>query len=185
MGGNTFIQVPNNIDNSITLKRFLSKLVLELDVAFGNRGNNSFTTNSSLSSILSTLDKQIKSIDAEGLTYIKLDGSRELTGIQSYDTTFVFTNANELITKSYVDTEVQEVKDYIESEIVLAKDYTDSELVLLKNYVDTNFTNNPIQLAITDLALTISSPPTQAQVQSISNKVDSILAALRSSNIIS
>lgn len=174
MGGNTFIQVPNNIDNSITLKRFLSKLVLELDVAFGNRGNNSFTTNASLSSVLTTLDKQIKSIEAEGLTYIKLDGSRELTGIQSYDTAFVFTNANELITKSYVDAEVQ-----------IAKDYIDSEVVLLKNYVDTNFTNNPIQLAIANLALTISNPPTQAQVQDISSKVDSILAALRSSNIIS
>lgn len=185
MGGNTFIQVPNNIDNSITLKRFLSKLVLELDVAFGNRGNNSFTTNASLSSVLTTLDKQIKSIEAEGLTYIKLDGSRELTGIQSYDTAFVFTNANELITKSYVDDEVQIAKDYTDTEVQIAKDYTDSEVVLLKNYVDTNFTNNPIQLAIANLALTISNPPTQAQVQDISNKVDSILAALRSSNIIS
>ena len=174
MVGNTFIQVPNNIENSLTLKRFLSKLVLELDVAFGNRGNNSFTTNSSLSSVLTTLDTKIKSIEEDGLTYSKLDGSRELTGIQTYESSFVFTNANELITKLYVDDEVQ-----------IAKDYTDSEVLLLKDYVDTNFTNNPIQVAISDLALTISNPPTQEQVQAISNKVDSILAALRSSNIIS
>ena len=174
MGGNTFIQVPNNIENSLTLKRFLSKLVLELDVAFGNRGNNSFTTNSSLSSVLTTLNTKINSIEEDGLTYSKLDGSRELTGIQTYESSFVFTNANELITKLYVDDEVQ-----------IAKDYTDSEVLVLKDYVDTNFTNNPIQVAISDLALTISNPPTQAQVQAISNKVDSILAALRSSNIIS
>ena len=174
MVGNTFIQVPNNIENSLTLKRFLSKLVLELDVAFGNRGNNSFTTNSSLSSVLTTLDTKIKSIEEDGLTYSKLDGSRELTGIQTYESSFVFTNSNELITKLYVDDEVQ-----------IAKDYTDSEVLLLKDYVDTNFTNNTIQVAISDLALTISNPPTQAQVQAISNKVDSILVALRSSNIIS
>lgn len=185
MGGNTFIQVPNNIENSLTLKRFLSKLVLELDVAFGNRGNNSFTTNSSLSSVLTTLDTKIKIIEEDGLTYSKLDGSRELTGIQTYESSFVFTNANELITKLYVDDEVQIAKDYTDSEVQIAKDYTDSEVLLLKDYVDTNFTNNPIQVAISDLALTISNPPTQEQVQAISNKVDSILAALRSSNIIS
>ncbi len=46
-------------------------------------------------------------------------------------------------------------------------------------------TANPIQEAITDLKQTISATPTQAEVQAISTKVDAILAALRSANIIS
>ena len=46
-------------------------------------------------------------------------------------------------------------------------------------------TANPTQKAITDLKQTITNPPTQEEVQAISAKVDAILAALRSANIIS
>ena len=46
-------------------------------------------------------------------------------------------------------------------------------------------TANPIQEAITDLEQTISATPTRAEIQAISDKVDSILAALRSAKIIS
>jgi len=46
-------------------------------------------------------------------------------------------------------------------------------------------TANPIQTAIADLGQTISETPTQAEIQAISNKVDSILAALRRAKIIS
>lgn len=46
-------------------------------------------------------------------------------------------------------------------------------------------TANPIQAAIADLDQTISATPTQAEIQAISDKVDSILAALRSAKIIS
>ena len=46
-------------------------------------------------------------------------------------------------------------------------------------------TANPIQPAIANLDQTISATPTQEEVQAISGKVDSILAALRSAKIIS
>ena len=46
-------------------------------------------------------------------------------------------------------------------------------------------TANPMQAAIADLDQTISATPTQAEIQAISDKVDSILAALRSAKIIS
>ncbi len=46
-------------------------------------------------------------------------------------------------------------------------------------------TANPIQAAIADLDQTISATPTQAEIQAISDKVNSILAALRSAKIIS
>ena len=45
-------------------------------------------------------------------------------------------------------------------------------------------TANPIQPAIADLHQTISATPTLAEVQAISDKVDSILAALRRAKII-
>ena len=47
-----------------------------------------------------------------------------------------------------------------------------------------NYTSNPIQTVIADLAQTISNPPTQTEVQDISDKIDVILQALRDANII-
>ena len=41
-----------------------------------------------------------------------------------------------------------------------------------------------MQAAIADLDLTVSDPPTQAQVQDIADKVDAILAALRLAEVI-
>lgn len=64
------------------------------------------------------------------------------------------------------------------------KTFTSDTDIIAKKYVDDNFTNNPKQAAIANLGLTISNPPTQAEVQAVSNKVDAILAALRSANII-
>ena len=195
MAGNTFIQVPNDITSPIILKRFLGKLILELDKAFGNRGQVSFASNKDLNKFLVSLNTQIEEIVIEGKTYTKLDGSRPNTGIQTYSDSFVFTNANDLITKVYVDTEITTLTNYIGTEITTLTEYVDTEIVTLTSYVDTeittlteyidtNFTNNPIQASIASLAITVSNPPNQAEVQAIADKVDDILVKLRDSNII-
>lgn len=45
---NTFIQVPNDVGDSVALHRFLSRLVEQVDVAFGERSSEGFATVSSL-----------------------------------------------------------------------------------------------------------------------------------------
>ena len=40
MAGNTFIQVPPNLDDKVALKRFLEKLVLQVDSIFSKRGQS-------------------------------------------------------------------------------------------------------------------------------------------------
>jgi hypothetical protein len=45
-----------------------------------------------------------------------------------------------------------------------------------------DFANNPRIEAVTDLNQTISDPPTQAEVQAISDKIDELLGKLRSAN---
>ena len=184
MAGNTFIQVPNDITSPIILKRFLGKLILELDKAFGNRGQVSFASNKDLNKFLVSLNTQIEELVIEGLTYTKLDGSRPNTGIQSYSDSFVFTKANDLITKYYVDTEITTLIEYVDTEITTLTEYVDTEITTLTEYVDTNFTNNPSQASIASLAITVSNQPTQAEVQAIADKVDDILVKLRDSNII-
>lgn len=55
MAGNTFIQIPLNITDEDTLKRFLNKLIQELDIAFGNRGTSPIFTNNPKQNSISTL----------------------------------------------------------------------------------------------------------------------------------
>lgn len=45
---NTFIQVPNDVGDPIALHRFLSRLVEQVDVAFGERASEGFATVNSL-----------------------------------------------------------------------------------------------------------------------------------------
>lgn len=177
MVGSTFIQVPPDVTDARTLKRFLDKLVLQLDVAFGNRGNNSFATNTQVLSNVGSLQELINILNEQSLTYSLVDGTRPYTNVVSYSKDNVLKDLN-LVHKKYT-TDTFEPK-------------FDKNTAFNKNFGTTSgtvteggtTTNNPIQPAITDLGLTISNPPTQAQVQQISNKVDSILAILRSTNII-
>lgn len=56
MANSTFIQVPHDVTDSISLKRFLNKLIQELDTAFSNRGSSGFTTITSLEDLNTTAE---------------------------------------------------------------------------------------------------------------------------------
>lgn len=183
----SFIQVPPNVADATTLKRFLEKLVLQIDEAFGNRGDSAFLKedewNKASGTISATVQKwlgefreeivemielleeeiavikeQIEVIEEdilelreEDLTFVKLDGSRKITGELLYD-----------------------------DDVVVSED----QALVNKKYVDDNFTDNPAQADIANLSLTISNPPTQSEVQTISDKIDTVLNALRNSKIL-
>jgi hypothetical protein len=57
MAGNTFIQVPSDITNTVTLRRFLEKLSLQVDTAFSKRGTNGFITGLSIEELVSTISE--------------------------------------------------------------------------------------------------------------------------------
>jgi len=171
MAGNysTFIQVPSNVDDPMVLKRFLDKLIQELDVAFGNRGDSrfakpeemqGFVENTSFENELAELNAKLNSMQEEidRLKEVKLpfdindympkDGSEDFTGIVSYDTNKVFTNGKQLVSKNYVDF------------------------------------MHPTQPAIYNLQLVISDPPTPDEIYTIIDKLHETLTALRDSRII-
>lgn len=155
MAGSTFIQIPSDLSDYTTMRRFLEKLVQQLDIAFGNRGTSGFSSVSTvvdLNNLVTNIESSLNSKISTALQgYSRLDGTREYSGIVSYDASKVFTLPEELISKSYVDT---------------------------------NFTNNPIQANIPLLEQTISLMYTQSELQDISDKVDSIIEGLVASNII-
>ena len=173
----TFIQLPQDIKDPLQLRRFLDKLVQQLDIAFGNRGTSPFVTTDGFLRGVNTLQELISAIQEEAKLYSKTDGSRAFTGVVSYD------EDKQLVGNNLVD--VHYVEGYAEPKFAkrtaFNKDFGSSTGTVTEGGTTTN---NPIQPIISDLNQTISDPPTQAEVQAISDKVDAILDALRNANIL-
>jgi len=60
---NTFIQLPMDVSNPIELRRFLDKLVQQVDVAFGHRGSGGFASNLSLAEIIDIINNHDQRLD--------------------------------------------------------------------------------------------------------------------------
>lgn len=175
MAGSSFIAVPPNINDSLVLKRFLDTLVLKLDEAFGNRGSNEFVTVDGVNSI----QELIVEINKETATLVKLDGSREITGVLKYSGDLPINEDKEIPHNKHL-------KDNYEPIIPIKNSAFNKNFGTTADTVTEGgtTTNNPRQADIANLGLTISNPPTQAQVQAVADKVDSILVALRNANIL-
>jgi len=65
---NTFIQLPMDVANPWELRRFLDKLVQQLDIAFGNRGPGGFASSLSLVEVIQILnDHELRLDNIEGI----------------------------------------------------------------------------------------------------------------------
>ena len=193
VGKSTFSQVPINLQDQETLRRFLSSIVEQINIAFGNIGDSKFADNNYIVSEVNTINGRlnyidikintnsngITSIQAEDLTFSKLDGSRPFTNIVSYNNTKTFTSgSNELVDVTYSENTYE---PKFSKNSAFNKNFGSSSGTVTEGGTTTN---NPQQAAIAQLTQTISSPPTQAEVQAIQDKVNSILTALGNANII-
>lgn len=162
MVNSTFISVPLNVDDPVTLRRFLETLVLKLDEAFGNRGNEPFATESSFNAATDSVTQAINDLIAEDKLFVKLDGSRLIYAPLKYATGVSASTDADLANVAYV-----------------------------KGNSTNNPKQSAISdIAMT--AITRASAYDQAEAQSVADelkvvadKVDTILSALRSSSIIS
>lgn len=117
MADNIFIQIPHDVADVITLKRFLAKLIQEIDGVFTNAKDSRASLESSIDKVTDSIDKvkeelsEIEKVDKS--LFIKKDGSVDFTDIVSYDTAKTFTSANELISKKYADDEITKLKALI------------------------------------------------------------------------
>jgi len=69
-----------------------------------------------------------------------------------------------------------------ETQIVIPTQLSKDRVLLGMLQSMQDWTKKPRIVAVADLSLTVSNPPTQAEVQAIANKVDELLGALRSTN---
>ena len=176
----TFIQLPLDVSDPIQLRRFLDKLVQQLDISFGNRGDSPFVSANHFLSGIGTIQDLIGALEKEALTYSKIDGSRDYTAIVKYSSDRVFsTGSNQLVDVKYTE-DTYEPK--FSKNTSFNKDFGTTSGTVTEGGTTTN---NPEQASISDLTQVISNPPTQAEVQAIQDKVNSVLSSLRLANIIS
>lgn len=102
MTNSTFIQIPNDVTDPLSLKRFLSKLVLQLDIAFSNRGSGGFADSSYIKSTATSIQEVVADINNLSNSFVLLDSSNIKEPIQ-YPSDVVTSNGNDLVTKDYVD----------------------------------------------------------------------------------
>ena len=98
MADSSFIAVPPDAtENPVALRRFLLRLIEQLDIAFGNRGSGAFNTSSDAAIV------QLLAVETANKRYVHVDGSVDVTGILSYNTDKTFLNDEDLIAKKYAD----------------------------------------------------------------------------------
>ena len=165
MPDSSFIAVPGDIaENPIVLRRFLLTLIEQLDIAFGNRGTNPFATASAVDETTAEISKIIT--EASAITEAEL--ADKLTA--------------DLADLLYVRQDGTNDSTAIQS-YDSAKTFISDQQLISKKYADDSFTLNPQQTDPGDLSQTITGP-TIIEVQNISDKIDAILALLRTANII-
>jgi len=175
----SFIQLPQNIDNNLELRRFLDKLVLQLDIAFGHRGDSAFVSNSIIENNTLKLQRLVEELFQENLTFSKLDGSRDYTNKISYNDDKTFTSgSNEIPDIKYVEAFAEPA---ITKNTAFNKNFGTASGTVTEGGTTTN---NPKQDSIDKLNQAISDPPTQAEVQAISDKIDTLIDTLKNANII-
>ena len=143
----TFIAVPEDLEDPIIVKRFLDKLIEQLDIAFNNRGDGGFVTGQALSDTASLPEiiNKINNLKEEFVT--KIDGL--------FTNTARYNNIYEIVGE------------------------TD---IVHKDYVEKNTTKNDKQPAISNVVAGADDP---ASIVNNRNKINQILAALKSSDILS
>jgi len=101
---NTFIQLPMDVTNPVELRRFLDKLVQQVDVAFGKRGSGGFALGSSsetsLQAIIEVLNNHETRLDVieSILPGVASDVEDLKNGILIVTTTIDYTADNEIET---------------------------------------------------------------------------------------
>jgi hypothetical protein len=105
----SFISVPNNIDDIVTLKRFLQELVNKLNEIFGLSGDTKFLTEQTFAEKYKQLQDLIKKLDK--VAY--LDKENEFDKPISYKGDLWVTE-NQLPQLSTVKKLIQDLKNYCE-----------------------------------------------------------------------
>jgi septal ring factor EnvC (AmiA/AmiB activator) len=199
MVSKTFIQIPSNVDNPATLRRFLAELILRLDIAFGNRAQSPFASTSNLEDVHTTLGTVNATLDDTATTLGILRA--QLGAINEEVHNLQTQIGNTTVTLNAVTGEITTLQTQlgvVNGEIATLQTQlgvVNGEIATLQTQLVT-YSEGFNQSAQDDLdfpaAPTIDSSYNKAQIQQLANnvtvlanKIDSLLVVLRNAKIIS
>lgn len=145
----TRIALPLDLTDETSLRRFLTVLVERLDIAYGERDDNPFTTSA-------LTNAAIDAAVADAVEFLKfVDARDEFTAVQSYNTVVGISNARHLVHKDYVDTnftnnvEASAITNVAYTKATPGVTYSQAEAIIVDNGVDTMKTKiNEILVAL-------------------------------------
>lgn len=103
----TLIQIPDNVDDKITLRRVLDRIVQEVDELKGHRGGDGSAQASQLVSTATSLDELRQDFNDLDNQYIRSDGKTTIKKPLTYSSK-VKPKGNNLVDAEYVDTKLSE-----------------------------------------------------------------------------
>ncbi len=97
----TFLQIPNDVDDVIVLRRVLDNIVIAIDEIRGDRGDSAMASQNSvddaqsnLVSTASNLGQLIKDVNALDNNFIRIDGKNVARAPISYDSKYKLSGLN-------------------------------------------------------------------------------------------
>ena len=122
MPNSTFLQIPNNVDDPVTLRRILTSIVAQLDTLKGNRGDGEAGSKSQLVSTAANVDELREDLNALDNNYLRKDGKNVAETPLSYKEAFSLEGLN-FCDVDTVDKKVKAVtKGYIKKSDTSAPD---------------------------------------------------------------
>ena len=135
----SFVAVPNNVTDVVTLKRFLQELVTKLNEVFGLSGKTKFLTEETFAKKYTKFQDLLKSLNQ--VAYLDKQNSFDEPISYKGD---IWVTENQLPQLSTVKRLIQELKTILEQEIQDLKTYSESTYEKQDNLmtdIDTNSNN--------------------------------------------
>jgi len=113
MPNSTFLQIPNNLDDNVTLRRVLTAIVEQLDTLKGNRGDDKAGSESQLVSTAKDVSELRDDLNSLDKNYLRQDGKTVAKAPISYEKAFSLSGLNfcdvdtvdkkvKVVTKGYI-----------------------------------------------------------------------------------
>jgi len=112
MANNTFLQIPNNLDDVVVLRRVLTDIVKQIDVLIGARGDGKAATESQVITSANNLEQLSKDVNSLDNKFVHRDGDTNITAALAYTSSFSLVG-NSLVTATHVTEATKEFKPLV------------------------------------------------------------------------
>ena len=102
MANSTTLQIPNNLDDVVVLRRVLTDIVASIDELVGARGDGKAATESQLNTTANSIGDLANDVNSLDNKFVHREGDTNISGALAY-TSSIALSGNSLVTASFVE----------------------------------------------------------------------------------